>query len=83
MLQLRDNVPGILEPGKLVFWVTEKTARPAPQCVVREIYEEISYFVSPDRFQHLAIYGGSEFEADAGTVRFANFSLLAISLLTP
>jgi|SRR5271166_143909 len=34
------------------------------ECVVREIYEEISYFISPDRFQHLVSYNGTEFDAD-------------------
>ena len=70
LLQLRDNVPGILQPGKIgLFGGHREDGETHLQCVVREIYEEISYFVSPDRFQHLAIYEGSEFEADAGTVR--------------
>ena len=40
------------------------------QCVVREIHEEISYFVPPERFEHLASYRGVDVDitAEGGTV---------------
>jgi hypothetical protein len=37
--------------------------------VVREVHEEISYFVAPDRFEYLVSYNGVDFEADGGSVR--------------
>jgi 8-oxo-dGTP diphosphatase len=72
LLQQRDDVPGILQPGKVgLFGGHREDDETYLQCVVREIHEEISYFVSPDRFKHLASYNGVEFEVDAegGTVR--------------
>jgi 8-oxo-dGTP diphosphatase len=70
LLQQRDNIPGILQPGKVgLFGGHRENGETYLQCVVREIYEEISYFVPPERFEHLASYDGTEFEADGGTVR--------------
>ena len=39
------------------------------QCVVREVHEEISYFVAPERFDHLASYSGTDADAQGGTLR--------------
>jgi 8-oxo-dGTP pyrophosphatase MutT (NUDIX family) len=39
------------------------------QCVVREVHEEISYFVAPERFEHLVSYSGVDADAEGGTVR--------------
>ena len=70
LLQQRDNIPGILQPGKVgLFGGHREGGETYLQCVVREIHEEMSYFVPPERFEHLASYEGTEFEADGGTVR--------------
>jgi 8-oxo-dGTP diphosphatase len=70
LLQLRDDKPGILQPGKVgLFGGHRENGETFLQCVVREIHEEIGYFVSPDRFEHLASYDGVEFEAKGGTLR--------------
>jgi 8-oxo-dGTP pyrophosphatase MutT (NUDIX family) len=70
LLQQRDNIPGIVQPGKVgLFGGHREDGETYLQCVVREIYEEISHFVPPERFEHLATYEGTEFEADGGTVR--------------
>ena len=69
LLQQRDDIPGIPQPGKVgLFGGHREGDETFLQCVVREIYEEISYFVSPDRFEHLATYNGVEFEANGGTL---------------
>jgi 8-oxo-dGTP pyrophosphatase MutT (NUDIX family) len=39
------------------------------QCVVREVHEEIGYFVKPDRIEHLVSYNGVDPDADSGTLR--------------
>ena len=36
------------------------------ECVVREVHEEIGYFVPPERFEHLTSYTNAD--ADGGTV---------------
>jgi 8-oxo-dGTP diphosphatase len=69
LLQQCDNVPGILQPGKVgLFGGHREDDETYLQCVVREIHEEISYFISPDRFEHLVSYDGVEVDAESGTV---------------
>jgi 8-oxo-dGTP diphosphatase len=70
LLQQRDDVPGILQPGKVgLFGGHRENNETYLQCVVREIHEEISYFVAPDRFEHLVSYNGVEVDAEGGSVR--------------
>ena len=70
LLQRRDDVPGILQPGKVgLFGGHREDDETYLECVVREISEETGYFVAPDRFEHLASYDGVEFDAERGTVR--------------
>ncbi len=38
------------------------------ECVVREVHEEISYFVPAERFEYLARLDGTDIDADGGTV---------------
>ena len=59
LLQLRDNVSEILYPGQVgLFGGHREGGESFLQCVVREINEEISYYVAPGRFQYLATYDG-------------------------
>src|SRR5664279_2252622 len=82
LLQQRDDVPGILHPGKVGFFGGHReNDETYLQCVVREIHEEISYFVPPDRFEHLMTYNGVDVDVEAA-LSVANFSLLAMFLLT-
>ena len=39
------------------------------ECIVREIHEELSYYVAPDRFEHLAFYSVDDVNAEGGAVR--------------
>jgi hypothetical protein len=48
--QLRDNVPGISDPGKLGFFGGGREGDESfLDCVVGEVHEEIGYFISPER----------------------------------
>ena len=70
LLQQRDEAPGIAQPGKIgLFGGHRKNGETYLQCVVREVYEEIGYFISPDRFEHLVSYSGTEFDIDGDTMR--------------
>jgi 8-oxo-dGTP diphosphatase len=57
LFQRRDDVPGILSPGKVgLFGGHREAGETYLQCVVREVHEEIGYFVRPERFKFLAPY---------------------------
>jgi 8-oxo-dGTP diphosphatase len=57
LFQRRDDVPGILSPGKIgLFGGHRKTGETYLECIVREVHEEIGYFVHPERFKLLALY---------------------------
>jgi 8-oxo-dGTP diphosphatase len=69
LLQQRDNVPHIILPGKIgLFGGHREGDETFLECVVREVHEEISYFVPPERFKHLGGYVGDDDEAPGGTV---------------
>lgn len=70
LLQQRDDVPGILQPGKIgLFGGHREDDETYLECVVREISEEIGCSVPPSQFEHLASYNGVEFDGGSGTVR--------------
>jgi 8-oxo-dGTP diphosphatase len=55
LLQQRDDVPGIVYPGRIsLFGGHREPGETFLQCVVREIHEETSYFFPPERFECLA-----------------------------
>jgi 8-oxo-dGTP pyrophosphatase MutT (NUDIX family) len=70
LLQQRDQVPGIAQSGKIgLFGGHREPGETYLECVVREIHEEVGYFISPDRFEHLVSYNGTEFDIDGDTMR--------------
>jgi 8-oxo-dGTP diphosphatase len=70
LLQQRDEVAGIVYPGKVgLFGGHRERDETYLECVVREVHEELSYFVPAERFEYLASLDGSDIEADGGTVR--------------
>ena len=70
LLQQRDDIAGIIHPGKVSLFGGHREADETYlECVVREIYEEISYFVPAEHFEHLASLDGTDFDVDGGTVR--------------
>jgi 8-oxo-dGTP diphosphatase len=69
LLQQRDDVPGVFQRGKIgLFGGHREGYETYLQCVVREIYEEISYFLPPERFIHLTTYDGDDVDVAGGTV---------------
>jgi 8-oxo-dGTP diphosphatase len=59
LFQQRDNNPEILYPGMIgLFGGHREGEETFLDCVVREIHEEISYFVPAERFVHLVSYKG-------------------------
>jgi 8-oxo-dGTP diphosphatase len=60
LFQQRDNNPEILYPGMIgLFGGHREGNETFLECVVREIYEEISYFLPSERFAHLIRYTGA------------------------
>ena len=60
LFQQRDNNPEILYPGMIgLFGGHREGNETFLECVVREIYEEISYFLPSERFAHLTRYTGA------------------------
>jgi 8-oxo-dGTP diphosphatase len=61
LFQRRDDVPGILSPGKVgLFGGHRKAGETYLRCVVREVHEEIGYFVHPEKFKFLVPYERSD-----------------------
>jgi 8-oxo-dGTP diphosphatase len=70
LLQKRDNIPTILYPGKIgLFGGHREEEETFLDCVVREIHEELSYYVPPERFERIAARAGPDSEVPGGTVR--------------
>ncbi|MGA2943780.1 MAG: NUDIX domain-containing protein [Xanthobacteraceae bacterium] len=68
LLQQRDDIPGILQPGKIaLFGGHREHDETYLQCVVREVYEETSYFLPPERFEPLASHDGRDVDVEGGT----------------
>lgn len=69
LLQQRDNIPGILFPGKIgLFGGHREGNETFLQCAVREVHEEISYFIPAERFEHLASFRGPDPYIAGGTL---------------
>jgi len=76
LLQQRDDVPGILQPGKVgLFGGHREGSETYLQCAVRELHEELSYFIPPERFEFLAIQEGRDLDVDGGTL-YAEFFVI-------
>ena len=70
LFQKRDDVAGIVQPGNIgLFGGHRELNETFLQCVVREIQEEISYFVPADRFVRFLVYDGADLEIAGGWCR--------------
>lgn len=70
LLQQRDNIPHIIQPGKVgLFGGHREGEETFLECVVREIAEEISQHIAAERFQHLFSLDGADPERPGGHLR--------------
>lgn len=59
LLQLRDDLPHVTDPGKIsLFGGRREGDESFLECVVREVHEEIGYYLPPERFELIARYFG-------------------------
>ena len=57
LFQRRDDKPGILHPGRIGMFGGHQEPGESPlECVVREVHEELSYFIPPHRFTHIGTF---------------------------
>jgi 8-oxo-dGTP pyrophosphatase MutT (NUDIX family) len=69
LLQQRDDIPGIVYPGKIgLFGGGRECGETYLQCIVREVNEELSYFIPPERFEYLASYELTNIDPDGNTI---------------
>lgn len=74
LLQQRDDVVGILHPGMVTLFGGHRDGDETfLECVVREIHEEISFFVPPERFEYLVSIDGTDLDADGSSFRVEVF----------
>jgi len=73
LLQLRDDVPNILYPGGVgLFGGHREGDETFLECVVREIHEELGYYLPPERFEPFASRAGPDIDVPGGTM-YAQF----------
>ena len=74
LLQRRDNIPGILHPGKLaLFGGRRDPGETQLECIVREVFEEIGWRISAEDFTLFISLNGADPEGIARHVRGAVF----------
>ena len=62
LLQQRDAAPGIRDPGKIsLFGGRREGEESFLDCIVREVHEEIGYYVAPPRFEQIARWSGPDY----------------------
>lgn len=69
LMQLRDNLPHVSDPGKIsLFGGRREGDESFLECVVREIHEEIGYYLPPERFELIGRYPGPDHSTPNGTL---------------
>ena len=62
LFQRRDDNPRVSYPGMIgLFGGNREGNETFLECVVREVYEEISYFLPAERFAHVTSYEGADY----------------------
>jgi 8-oxo-dGTP diphosphatase len=70
LLQLRDDKPDIIYPGGIgLFGGHREDGETALDCAVRELAEELTYDIAPERFVALTHREGDDSERKGGTFR--------------
>jgi 8-oxo-dGTP diphosphatase len=61
LLQQRDDIPNILYPGRIaLFGGHLENDETFQDGVVREVHEEISYYIPPEQFEHVTSLVGPD-----------------------
>ena len=67
LLQQRDNIPNIRYPGMVgLFGGHREGDESFLDCVVREVHEELSFYLPPERFRPIAHHIGPDFDMRGG-----------------
>jgi 8-oxo-dGTP diphosphatase len=67
LFQQRDDVPGIVAPGKIgLFGGHREGNETFFECVVREVQEETGLALPRENFHHVASYRGPDVEIEGG-----------------
>ncbi len=68
LMQLRDDVPHIRDPGMISLFGGRREADESfLDCIVREIDEEIGYYLPPARFERIGRWFGPDYAVPGGT----------------
>jgi 8-oxo-dGTP pyrophosphatase MutT (NUDIX family) len=69
LLQQRDDIAGIFSPGKIgLFGGHREGNETFLDCAVRELHEELGYYIAPERVEFLASYEGPDLAIEGGTL---------------
>jgi 8-oxo-dGTP diphosphatase len=69
LLQQGDDIAGIFYPGKIgLFGGHREGNETFLDCAVRELHEELGYYIAPDSFEFLACYEGPDLPIQGGTL---------------
>ncbi|WP_210292735.1 NUDIX domain-containing protein [Bradyrhizobium septentrionale] len=70
LMQRRDDLPHISDPGKIsLFGGRREGTETFLECVVREVHEEIGYYLPPERFELIGRYSGPDYATPDGNLR--------------
>jgi 8-oxo-dGTP pyrophosphatase MutT (NUDIX family) len=69
LLQQRDDVPGIVYPGKVALFGGHREGNETfLECAARELHEELSYLIALERFEQIFSYEGPDWAQRGGTL---------------
>ena len=81
LLQQRDDVVGILHPGKVALFGGHREGNETfLECAVREVEEEISKFIPAERFEFLTKLIGHDLGPEGGAVHAEFFVIRNVAL---
>lgn len=68
LLQQRDDIPTILLPGMIcLFGGHREAGETFADCIARELHEELSCCIAPERIEHLGSHRGPDIDLGKGT----------------
>jgi 8-oxo-dGTP pyrophosphatase MutT (NUDIX family) len=81
LFQLRDDLPGIPDPGKLDFFGGAREGNETfLDCVVREVYEEIGFHLAAEQLEFIGRHIGPDHWVPDGTLHNEVFLARGIPL---